>query len=131
MSYTPPPPRTYPVRFEPGHRLYGLEIHVNGSSVEEMRAFLRANETYKEIGREGIVVMAETMLPKIVAWTDPRPVTLETLLSYEYSDLYDIVREYADAVVGVSAPLDQPSSDGAQSAEESTEMELSLASLSS
>jgi len=131
MSYTPPPPHTYPVRFETGHRLHGLGIIVSGSTVEEMEQFFAANERFKEQGRLGIVEPVAAMLPKIISWTDPRPISMETLKTYSYPDLFDIVSAYADAVVGVAAPLGQHSSVGAQSAEVSTEMEMSLASLSS
>lgn len=132
--WTPPGnPRLYRIRFDDDSRLAGLELVVEGSTVGEMQAFLAAvgRLDTRDGGRWAITEVAELMAAKLVSWNHSElEAGLAGLLSFEFADLYEIMKGYGAAVVGVAAPLDGPSDAGEPSAEESTEMEMSLASLS-
>lgn len=133
-AFTPPSnPTLYRITFPADSKLADLEMVVYGSTVGEAMAFkdsvaaLDGPGGYLNIDR-----CAEIIAGKLVGWNHSVfPADLGGLLSFEWNDLYAIVREYAVVTAGVGTPLEQPSTDGAQSAEESTQMEMSLASLSS
>lgn len=133
-TFTPPAnPTLYRITFPADSKLADLEMVVYGSTVGEAMAFKDSVAALDGPGGYlNIRGCAEIIAGKLVGWNHSVfPADLSGLLSFEWPDLYAIVREYAAVTAGVGDPLERPSTDGAQSAEESTQMEMSLASLSS
>jgi hypothetical protein len=109
--------RTYSLQFTGS--MEGAEVKIRSTSVGDVLR-LRATET-----DEATAAMLSDFL---VSWNlededgKPLPTTPEGVMSLEPVVMAAIVREWYKAAVGITAPLDAPSSSGDQSLEESIPM---------
>ncbi len=127
--------------FKPREKLYrldftdteldGLVVRTRAISTDQ---FYALDDLVRET--KGNVEFVKALSPELVAvvkdWNlendddTPVPITLEGLLGrFEFKDVATIVEAWLDAMSGVPAPLDQPSTDGALSLVESLPMEVS------
>jgi hypothetical protein len=132
--------RRYKLSFQPGTDLEGLTVVLRGLSLGEVIS-LRA-EGARSVEGDGeaepeIVRMAKLIADQLVEWDaededgTPIPATLDGLLSQDKTVTLDIFEAWQEAVTGVPAPLEQPSSDGQTSLEASIPMEIPSESLAS
>jgi hypothetical protein len=109
-------PKHYKLKFADGDYA-GLEVTMRSVSIGEMRALQGTDG--EESGRDGFDRMAELVASHMVAWNrededgNSLPPTMESIEDEEPSLINLIIDRWTDAVAGVSAPLEQPSSSGA------------------
>jgi hypothetical protein len=118
----------------------GLEVIATELSTGELWQWMEdekvanaGGDTGMEARRRLLQVLAEA----IVSWNaeddkgQPVPTTVEGLLAQGHRFNNRLMDAWTDALVGISAPLPQPSADGAPSAEASIPMESLSPSLTS
>jgi hypothetical protein len=126
-------PKHYKLRFADGD-YEGLEVTMKSVSIGEMRALQGNGE---ESGRDGFDRMVSLVASHLVEWNRDDehgaalPPTMESLEDEEPSLVNLIIDKWTDAVAGVSAPLEQPSTSGAPAPVESIPMEALSPSLAS
>lgn len=123
-------PKIYRIRFADGTEYEGLEVTLRGLSTEQ---FLAAEGRSESNLRE----MVELFADRLVGWNlegddgTPVPTTLESVLQEDWVMLDAIFGEWLEAIRGVPAPLEQPSTSGGESPEVSIPMEPLSSSLAS
>lgn len=126
-------PKLYKLVFADGD-YEGLEVVMRSVTIREMRQLRGTSGDSEQDGFDGLLgLVAEHM----VEWNrededgQALPPTLESLEDEEAALIHIIIGKWTEAVSGVSAPLEQPSSDGVPSAVESIPMEPLSPSLAS
>lgn len=120
-------PKGIKVSFDdcPREELRGMEMTVRRISVEEqfsmddLRADIKEDAT-KEEQKEAVGAFIDFVVGKIVDWNleneddEPIPVSGAVLRQQDLGFMFVIVDQWQRKLAGVSAPLNQPSSDGEQ-----------------
>ena len=117
--------RTYALRWDVGHHLAEVEIDIRSTSIATMHT-LRA---LRLADADDIATLAGMLAEHIVRWNldgedgQPLPVTADSLASLESAVLQSIGKQWYLAAAGITAPLDERSTSGESSPEESLPME--------
>jgi hypothetical protein len=124
MGYRPKR-KIYTLEFEDPD-LDGLIVKVRGLNTGQILDIDTARE---DGGDEAIRGLLELLAAQIVEWNveddegQPAPATLDGIRAQELAFNMAIIDAWQNAVTGVPAPLEQPSTDGEQSMEASIPME--------
>jgi hypothetical protein len=124
MGYRPKR-KIYTLEFEDPD-LDGLIVKVRGLNTGQILDIDTARE---DGGDEAIRGLLELLATQIVEWNvedeegQPVPATLDGIRAQELAFNMAIIDAWQNAVTGVPAPLEQPSTDGEQSMEASIPME--------
>ena len=114
--------RSYRLKFE-GTALEGAEVHLRNTSVATLLIVSERNNY------EHSAELAEMLAAHVISWNledaagEPVKLTADAILAAMESAVFDhIMTEWYRAARGITAPLEQPSSDGEPLAEESIPM---------
>lgn len=117
--------RTYALRWDVGHHLAEVEIDIRSTSIGVLREVAQLRLDYSE----DTLKLAEALAGHVTRWNlddadgQSLPIEAASLLGLEQPVLREIARQWQLAALGVTAPLEQPSTSGEQSPEESLPME--------
>lgn len=126
-------PKIYNLKWDDGEYA-GLEVHVRSLTMGQLIA-TQNGEGHN--GKKGNAAQIELFAERLVSWNledengQPVPTTLDAILAEDDDLILDINKRWAEAVMGVSAPLPQSSPAGEPSPAESIPMETLSPSLAS
>ncbi len=117
--------RTYALRWDVGHHLAEVEIDIRSTTVATLQQLrgLRLSDA------DDIATLAGLLAEHITRWNldgedgQTLPVSVDSLLSLESAVLQSIGKQWYIAAAGITTPLDERSTSGEQSPEESLPME--------
>ncbi len=117
--------RTYALRWDVGHHLAEVEIDIRSTTIATLQQ-LRALRLHDA---DDVTTLAALLAEHITRWNlddedgQTLPVSTESLLSLESAVLQSIGKQWYLAAAGITAPLDERSTSGDTSPEESLPME--------
>lgn len=123
MGYTRNP-KVYRITFADDTEYAGLEVVLRSLTTGQIIAVRRSDDDEDSVER-----MTALMADRIVSWNlenedgTPVPPTLESIKGEDHDMTMAIIQKWTDAVSGVPAPLEQPSTSGGESLEASIPME--------